>query len=227
MLSRSEAREQLHRHSAAIKDRLLEIYGNSINEIDFSYIELFTVLFYSEMKQDSQNPGMNNRDRLVISDLCAIPSLLALLADTGHITWKEFQELLLGMSRFFANPNLAMVNYPGVDFITGSPYLGMIQSIGYAITGRRARQQYRVYHVSGDRRTAAIQDVLMSSAESRLLNLKCIVPFLDYQRRTASMQFWFSMGWQLEEVKFDDVKSIYEGFYRASGAKMKPQVLLG
>jgi transketolase len=227
MLSRQEAKEQLHRHTQAIKENLLEIYGKSIDDIDFSCIELFTTLFYSEMKHDPHNPSMNNRDRLVVSNLSAIPSLLAVLADAGYITWKEFQELLLGMSRFFTNPNLAMVNYPGVDFITGSPYLGLVQSIGYAVTGRRARHQYRVYHVSGDKRTVAIQEALMSATESRMTNLKCIVPFLDYQRRVASMQFWFSMGWQLEEVRFDDVKSVYEGFYRASGAKMKPQVLLG
>jgi transketolase len=227
MLSRQETREQLLVYKKAIDDKLFELYGQAKENINFSFIDLFTVLFYDEMKHDPQNPAMSSRDKLVVSNLEAIPSLLAVLADTEYITWKEFHELLTGLSKFFANPNLSLVNYPGVDFITGSPYLGMVQSIGYAVTGRRTRQPYRVYHVSGDKRTAAMQETLMSAGEARMTNLKCVVPFLELQRRAASMQFWFSMGWQLEEVKFDDVKSIYEGFYRASSSKTKPQVLLG
>jgi transketolase N-terminal domain/subunit len=67
----------------------------------------------------------------------------------------------------------------------------------------------------------------MTASESKLSNLLCIVPKIDLQKRASIVHFWFSMGWQLEEVRFDDVSFIFEGFQRAQKTKDKPVVLLG
>jgi transketolase len=225
--SKQEKIEELKLHSNKIQEKIKELFSDHIKDIDFSYINLFTVLLFSEMHHDPQNPGWAGRDRLVISNLKAIPSLFAVFAQIGYINWKEFHDLVLKLPRLFSNPNLALVNYPGVDFMTDSAYYGMMQSLGYALSGRYNRQEFRVYHVLPDKRSTGVQGALISAASAKLTNFTSVIPFLDLQKKSAAAHFWFSMGWHIEEVKFEELSSIFEGFARISRSREKPQAMLG
>ncbi len=227
MMSRQKIKAELKTRADSIKDQVKEVLGDYSRDVDLSHIALFTVLFSHEMRHEPDNPTWAGRDRLVVSNLKVIPSLLAVLADTGYFSWREFHGLMLRLPKLFGNPHIAMINYPGVDFISNSPYMGMIQSLGFALSGIKSRLEYNVYHILDESRTPALQDVLMSSSAHRLNNFTSIIPYLDIQQRSSCIHFWFSMGWQLEEVRFDDVNNLFEGFARASRSTAKPRILLG
>lgn len=226
-MKRQEIKEELSIRSENIKNRVNEVLGSISRDVDFSYIELLTVMFHYQLRHDPSNPGWSGRDKLVVSNLKVLPSLLALLADVGYIKWREFHSLVLKIPGFFKNPNVSLVKYPGIDFIIDSPFLGMVHSMGYALMGSSSQAQFRVYHILTEQRSASIQKTLISTAENKLSNLTCIIPFLDLQKRATSIHFWFSMGWQLEEVRFAEINSIFEGFHRTARSKEKPQILIG
>lgn len=226
-LSRQEIKDNLKSRSIKIKNKVTEYFGDHMKDIDFSQVELFTVLFFSEIRHKPENPGWTGRDKLVVSNLKSLPSLLAVLAESGFINWKEFHDLIVKLPRFFSNPNLSLINYPGVEFISDSPYQGMIQSLSYALVGKKSRSECRVYHVLSDKKSTALQEALITAADVKLNNLTAIMPFVEMQKRSAAIHFWFSMGWQVEEVRFDEPGNIYEGLARANRSKEKPQVLIG
>ncbi|MCD4784645.1 MAG: hypothetical protein K8T10_12560 [Candidatus Eremiobacteraeota bacterium] len=225
--SRHEIKAELTDKTEIISKKLYSIFGDYARDIDFSGIRLFTCLFYNELRHDPRNPGWVGRDRLVISNPKLIPSLLAVLAQAGYINWKECHDVIIQLPKFFSGSNIALVNYPGVEFMTQIPYQGMLFSLGAALVGKRSRKEYRVYHVTDDKRSTQLQDALISASGMKLENLTTIIPDIDMQKRSSIIHFWFSMGWQLEEIHFDDVSSIYEGFYRAARAKEKPKIILG
>ena len=226
-ISRQEIKKELKEKTEKIQDKVIDIFGNYTKDIDFSFIELFSVLLNNEMKTDLQNPDWHGRDRLIISHIRVIPSLLAVLADTGFIKWKDCHDLIVSMPKFFSTPNMALINYPGVELIVGDPLISMTHALGASILGSNTRSQFRVYHVLPDKRNTRLQEILMLAATQKISNLTAIVPDIEMQKRPSTIHFWFSMGWQLEEVRFDETSSIFEGFYRASRAKNKPQVILG
>lgn len=227
IMSRQEIKTELKARSDSIKDNIKEVFGDHARDIDFSHVDLFTILYHHEMRHEPNNPTWAGRDRLVVSNMKVIPSLFAVLADAGYFTWKEFHDILLRLPKLFANPHIALVHYPGVEFITDSPYLGMIQSLGFALSGARSRLEYSVYHITDETRTPILQDTLLTASANKLNNFTSIIPFLDLQQRSSTIHFWFSMGWQLEEIRFDDINNIYEGLARASRSRGKPRVLMG
>jgi len=225
--SRQEIKAELKAAAKKVRKKVVDIFGNYARDINFSFLELFSVLFHSAMKHDIQNPGWLGRDRLIISDLKVMPSLLAVLAELGYISWKECHDLIIQLPKFFSAQGISLVKYPGVEFIVPDHHAGMVHALGEALMGQKSRTRYRVYHVLPDKRNTRLQEILMTTSAVKMKNLTTIIPFLEMQRRPATIQFWFSMGWQLEEVRFEDTSSIFEGFYRANKAREKPQVILG
>lgn len=226
-LSRQEIKDELKACSVQVRQKVDELCGDYARDVDFSYVPFFTVLFFNEMRHQPDNPTWPGRDRLIVSNMKVVPSLLAVLAHAGYFTWKEFGGLLVRLPKLLAGSSLAMISYPGVEFVTDEPYHGMIHSLGFALAGAKSRQEYRVYHVLNESRSPVMQEVLLAASQGRLGNLACIIPFLDLQQRSSTLHFWFSMGWQLEEVRFEDTGQVFEGFARSSRAAGKPRILMG
>lgn len=224
--SRQEIKAELKDRTEELQKKVIDVFGDYSRDIDFSSLNLFATLLYQVMNADSQNPGKAGRDKLVISDFRVMPSLLAVLADVGFINWKECRDMILQLPKLFSSPNIALANYPGLDLASHNPYLGMTTSLGEALVGKRARCNYRVYHILGEKRSTRIQNMLMTASSSHLNNITAVIPNLEIQKRPSVIHFWFSMGWQLEEVRFEETSSIFEGFLRAARGKEKPQVLL-
>ncbi|MFP4499149.1 MAG: hypothetical protein ACLFQV_13145, partial [Vulcanimicrobiota bacterium] len=214
-----QKKQELKEISSQINHRITEVFGNYVTELNFSYIDLFTVLFYQQMNQKVKEPDWFGRDRLIISNLATLPSLFSVMANLGYVSWKDCRDLVVGFSKFFTNPNLSLSQYPGVDFISNSPYIGSIQALGYSLLGRQAKPGFRVFHVISDQRNKAMQEVAVTTAKSKINNLFTILPGLSMEKRASGFHFWFSMGWQLEEIRFDGLGFIYDGFNRVERIK--------
>jgi transketolase N-terminal domain/subunit len=225
--TRQEIKNELKSRTEKIQRKVFEMFGDYSRDIDFSFIALFSTLYNHELNLEFEGSGASPRDRIVLSSPKAIPSLLAVLAETGYINWKECRALIMQLPKLLSSPNIALFEYSGIDLISQSSHQGMLYSMGTASVGKASRNPYRVFHIMTEKRSTVLQEILMTASESKLSNLLCIVPKIDLQKRASIVHFWFSMGWQLEEVRFDDVSFIFEGFQRAQKTKDKPVVLLG
>lgn len=117
--------------------------GGSLSSAD-----LFTYLYFEEMKVDPKNPKDPNRDRFVLSKGHCAPGLYATLALKGFFPTEDLLTLRKLGSYLQGHPEMKGVL--GVDMSTGSLGQGISAAVGMALAGRMDQKDYRVYTLLGD-----------------------------------------------------------------------------
>ena len=113
-----------------------------------SAADLFTYLYFKEMKVDPQNPKDENRDRFVLSKGHTAPGLYATLANRGFFPVSDLLTLRQIGSHLQGHPN--MNETPGVDMSTGSLGQGVSAAAGMALAAKYQGKDCRVYTLLGD-----------------------------------------------------------------------------
>lgn len=113
-----------------------------------SAADIFTYLYFQEMKIDPQNPKDPDRDRFVLSKGHTAPGYYAALANRGYFPVEELKTLRQIGSRLQGHPD--MKGIPGVDMSSGSLGQGVSCAVGMAEAGKLMGKDYRVYTLLGD-----------------------------------------------------------------------------
>ena len=113
-----------------------------------SAADIFTYLYFQEMKIDPQNPKDPDRDRFVLSKGHTAPGYYAALANRGYFPVEELKTLRQIGSRLQGHPD--MKGIPGVDMSSGSLAQGISCAVGMAEAGKLMGKDYRVYTLLGD-----------------------------------------------------------------------------
>jgi transketolase len=139
-----------------------------------SSAELFTYLYFKEMRIDPANPHDPERDRFVLSKGHTAPGLYSVLAHRGFFPVEELKTLRQLGSRLQGHPSMTMT--PGVDMSTGSLGQGVSAAAGMAKAARLQKQDVNVYTLLGDGEIAEGQtwEAFMFSAHYKLDNL-CVI----------------------------------------------------
>jgi len=140
-----------------------------------SAADLFTYLYFKEMKVDPKNPKDENRDRFVLSKGHCAPGLYAALALKGYFPWDELKKLRHIGAMLQGHPD--MKGTPGVDMSTGSLGQGVSAACGMAVAGKLDNKDYRVYSILGDGELeeGQVWEASMFAAHHKLDNLCFIV----------------------------------------------------
>lgn len=113
-----------------------------------SAADIFTYLYFKEMKVDPENPQWADRDRFVLSKGHCCPSLYAVLALKGFFDMSELEKLRHVGAMLQGHPD--MKGTPGIDMSTGSLGQGISAACGMALCAKIDNKDYRVYTVLGD-----------------------------------------------------------------------------
>ena len=113
-----------------------------------SAADLFTYLYFKELRVDPKNPKDPDRDRFVLSKGHCAPGLYAALALKGYFPWEELSRLRHIGSMLQGHPD--MKGTPGVDMSSGSLGQGISAAVGMALAGKMDGKDYRVYTLLGD-----------------------------------------------------------------------------
>ena len=113
-----------------------------------SAADMFTYLFFKEMKFGPTNPKWEDRDRFVLSKGHTAPGLYAALAHRGFFPVEDLKTLRKMGSYLQGHPNMNSV--PGVDMSTGSLGQGISAACGMALAAKKQGKQNRVYTLLGD-----------------------------------------------------------------------------
>jgi transketolase len=140
-----------------------------------SSAELYTYLYFKEMRIDPANPKDPARDRFVLSKGHAAPGLYSALAYRGFFPVDELKTLRQLGSRLQGHPSMTMT--PGVDMSTGSLGQGVSTAAGMAKAAKLQKQDINVYTLLGDGELAEGQawEAFMFSAHYRLDNLCAVI----------------------------------------------------
>lgn len=113
-----------------------------------SAADMFTYLYFKELRVDPQNPGWENRDRFVLSKGHCAPGLYSALAHRGFFPVEDLLTLRKVGSYLQGHPNMNSV--PGVDMSTGSLGQGISTACGMALAMKLQKRDNRVYTLLGD-----------------------------------------------------------------------------
>ena len=113
-----------------------------------SAADIFTYLYFEEMKVNPENPKDPDRDRFVLSKGHCAPGLYAALALKGFFPTEDLTTLRKLGSYLQGHPDMKQI--PGVDMSTGSLGQGISTAVGMALAARMDKKDYRVYTLLGD-----------------------------------------------------------------------------
>lgn len=139
-----------------------------------SATEMFTYLYFKEMRIDPKKPRLASRDRFVLSKGHTAPGLYSTLANRGYFPVEDLTTLRNIDSYLQGHPNMNSV--PGIDMSTGSLGQGLSAAAGMAKGAKFLKQDINVYSIVGDGELAEgqIWEATMFAAHYKLDNL-CII----------------------------------------------------
>ena len=141
-----------------------------------SAADMFTYLYFREMRIDPKNPKWDDRDRFVLSKGHTAPGLYATLANRGFFPVEDLPTLRHIDSYLQGHPNMNMV--PGVDMSTGSLGQGVSTAVGMAKAAKlQGRENIRVYTLLGDGEIAEgeVWEAFLFAAHYKLDNFCAII----------------------------------------------------
>ena len=201
-----------------------------------SAADMFTYLYFKEMRIDPKNPKWDNRDRFVLSKGHTAPSLYSTLANRGFFPVEDLPTLRHIDSYLQGHPNMNTV--PGVDMSTGSLGQGISTAVGMAKAAKlMGKDDVRVYCLLGDGEIAEgeVWEAFLFAAHYNLDNFCAIIDLNGLQidgatkdvMNTAPVDdkmkaFGFNVV-VIDGHNFDEMEQAFESFHGCEG---KPTCIL-
>ena len=200
-----------------------------------SAADLFTYLYFSELRVDPKNPKDPDRDRFVLSKGHCAPGLYAALALKGYFPWEELSRLRHIGAMLQGHPD--MKGTPGVDMSSGSLGQGVSAAVGMALAGKMDGKDYRVYTLLGDGECeeGQVWEAAMFAGHRKLDNLCVIVDYNGLQINgpvekvagTAPFEPKFqAFGFETMTIDGHNFDELERAFQAAKACKGKPFAII-
>lgn len=200
-----------------------------------SAADIFTYLYFEEMKNDPKNPKDPDRDRFVLSKGHVAPGLYATLAEKGYFPKEDLPTLRHVGSYLQGHPD--MKHIPGIDMSSGSLGQGFSAAVGMALAGKLDGKEYRVYAVTGDGeiQEGQIWEAAMFAGAHELDNLCLIVDNngLQIDGNVEDVCNPYPIGKKLEAFRFHVIEidghnfdEIRSAFAEARATKGMPTAII-
>jgi transketolase len=169
--------------------------------------DLFTVLYFHQLRYKADDPSWSERDRLILSIGHVAPVLYATLAHAGFFDVEELMTLRKMGSRLQGHPDRNH-GLPGLELSSGSLGQGLSVGVGMALASRLKRQQHKVVVICGDGelQEGSVWEAAMSGAHYSLDNLIVIIDrnYLQIDGQTSDVmdiepldRKWEAFGWRV------------------------------
>ncbi|NLK43811.1 MAG: transketolase [Tissierellia bacterium] len=200
-----------------------------------SAVEIFTALYFKEMRIDPDNPKWVDRDRFVLSKGHGTPVLYATLAERGFFPKEELDNFRKIDSMLQGHPD--MKDTPGVDMTTGSLGQGLAAANGMALAGKLDNKDYRVYAIIGDGecQEGMIWEAAMLAAHYKLDNLTVFLDHngLQIDGKTVDImniepidEKFKAFGWHIIKIDGHSFDEILNAIEEAKNIKEKPTMII-
>ncbi|MBP1677317.1 MAG: transketolase [Bacteroidetes bacterium] len=220
-----------------IRKRVVEIiYSAKGGHIggSLSSVEIETALYFYVMNIDPSKPGNAERDRFILSKGHSVETLYATLAARGFIeqslldTYGQFNSKLAG------HPTRKT---PGVELNSGALGHGLSVGVGLAIGAKMSDKAFRTFVLMGDgeQGEGSIYEAAMSASHYKLGNLVAVIDrnTLQISGKTETVmalepmrERWEAFGWEVFDVKGNDMEDIVRTFDSFDYASEKPKLII-
>ena len=200
-----------------------------------SAADLFTYLYFKELRIDPKNPKWEDRDRFVLSKGHTAPGLYAALALRGYFPEEDLLTLRQIGSHLQGHPNMNLT--PGVDMSTGSLGQGVSTAAGMALAAKYQGKDCRVYTLLGDGeiQEGEVWEAFMFAHHYKLDNLCVIIDNngLQSDGRVEDVMSPYpipeklrAFGFQVYEIDGHDFEQMETAFNQARETKGVPSAIV-
>jgi transketolase len=198
--------------------------------------DIFTYLYFHELRHKPDQSEWKNRDRLILSIGHVAPVLYATLAHAGYFPKEELLTIRKFSSRLQGHPGKDH-GLPGIEISSGSLGQGISVAVGLALAFKMDKKSNRVFTVCGDGelQEGSIWEAAMSASHYKLDNLVAIVDRNHCQidgRTNEVMELepltlkWASFGWHVITCDGNNFFEIADAFEEASQIIKQPVVII-
>lgn len=137
--------------------------------------DIFTAFYFHILNHDPNNPGWEERDRLILSNGHITPVRYATMAHAGYFPVEETLTLRKFGSRLQGHPERERL--PAVETTSGPLGSGLGQAAGYALGARMDNKKFRVYCLmsDGEQQCGNTWESAMFAGDNRLHNLTAVI----------------------------------------------------
>ncbi len=257
MLSHKTAEASIHLADTHLTDAEIKALAQKANEIRITLIEalieassghtagplgmadIFTYLYFHELRHDPKNPEWPERDRLVLSNGHICPVLYSAMCHAGYGSVDEYKKTLRKFgSKFQGHPHREY--FPALETSSGPLGSGLSQAVGMALAeridaGRSYKKWFWALLSDGELNEGNSWEGAMLAGKEKLGNLIAIVDRNNIQIDGFTEDImpleplsdkWQAWNWHVIEVNGHDFADIHRAVGEAKAEFDKPTVLI-
>ena len=213
-----------------VKEASIGHIGGSLSVTD-----ILVALYFNVLNIDPENPGWEDRDRLILSKGHGATAIYSTLAQRGYFKAKDLETFGMLGSKFQVHPDRTKV--PGIEASTGALGQGLSVAAGMALAARLDGRDYHTYAILGDGeiQEGQIWEAAMFSAHYSLDNLTAILDYNNVQLMGNIPDImeiapvdkkWESFGWNVIKIDGHDFTRIIQGLNSAKKYKGGPTIII-
>jgi transketolase len=197
--------------------------------------DIFTYLYFHELRHNPKNPEWPERDRLVLSNGHICPVLYAVLARAGYFPLEEMKTLRKLNSRLQGHPH--RTSLPGLETTSGPLGSGLSQAIGMALAAKLDNKKYRIYCLmsDGEHQEGNTWEGAMFAGKNNLYNLTAImdrnnIQIDGYTEEVMPLEplvdKYKAFGWHVQHIDGHNIRDFIAAVGHAKSEYGKPSVII-
>lgn len=200
--------------------------------------DIFTYLYFHELRHDPKNPAWEDRDRLVLSNGHICPVLYATLAHSGYFSVDELKTLRKFGSRLQGHPHRDFL--PMLETSSGPLGSGLSQAVGMALADRidNGNTSHKTFYCllgDGELDEGQSWEAGMVASKERLHNIIAIIDrnniqidgnTEDVMPLEPLMDKWKAWNWHVQEIDGHNFSEIHAAIGRAKAVFERPSVIV-
>ena len=215
--------------------RMVARHGQGYIQQGLGAADLFTHLYFQELRFDSNNPNWQDRDRFILSTAHNTAVFYSTLARAGLIDLEMLEDYCLDGSALEINASERLA--PLVECTCGSLGQGLSVAAGLAMGAKLQKRNSNIYLMLGDGELeeGQVWEAAMFAATHKLSNLIMIID-LNYMqvegdaRDVAAIDPVDSklenFGWQTMVIDGHDFDAIFASFEAAKAETERPSCII-
>jgi transketolase len=203
--------------------------------------DIFTALYFHELKHDPKNPSWPERDRLILSNGHICPVRYATMYHAGYdITEAELKTLRHIDSRLEGHPNVNRI--PALETSSGPLGEGLSEACGFALAAKLDKKD-RDYHIwcitsDGEHEEGMTWEAVMLAAKYKLDNLTVIIDrnyiqidgttedIMPLDNGASLADKYKAFGWNVLEMEGHNFADIIAKLGEAKSASGRPTCIV-
>ena len=199
--------------------------------------DIFTYLYFHELKHDPKNPELEDRDRLILSNGHICPVLYATMAHAGYFPKEELKTLRHFGTRLQGHPHREFM--PWLETSSGPLGSGLSQACGMALADRidgKDNDRF-IYCLMGDGELneGNVWEAAMLAGKNKLWNIIAVIDRNNIQIDGFTQDVmpledlagkWDSFNWHVIEISGHDFQAIDSAISEAKSVGDKPSVII-